>query len=466
MHLSRLIHHFHVKHERHDVEEDTKDEILNDDIWTLFKKLAIPSMIGMFMYSVYLFVDLIFVGQWIGANALAAVSIVFPLVLVNLVIAAFAGMGFGSLLSRRLGAGEEDAAKGILTTSTLFVLACSMIYTVLGTIFVDELVAFMGVTGEIHTLGVSYFKIVILGAFLFNFVATATMLVLAEGRPMVTMMIVTIGSLMNIVLDVVFIWVLGWGVEGAAIATVMSMGIAASATLAYYLSGRSELSFDREGLRTGPQLLREIYPVGSSGAAVNVLALVEQVLIFKSVGIYGTDNDFALIGATLNMLAFAAVPLSGIGQGLQPLVGMNWGAKRFDRVKEGYFKFLLASTVIAGVIWALFMLFPEAVLSLYVDDPELSSAGATMFRIVMGVFILRGFIILPPVLFQAIGKGRTAFLLLMSDSVLLFAPVIIAFPYFLGIDGVWLAMLCADILIIVMGLYHVAKEFKVGGKSK
>jgi putative MATE family efflux protein len=463
MHFGKLLHHFHVKHERKEEDEDVKDEILTDNIWTLFKKLAIPSMIGMFMYSVYLFVDLIFVGQWIGTDALAAVSIVFPLVLVNLVIAAFAGMGFGSLLSRRLGAGESDAAKGILTSSTLFILACSLVYTVLGLAFSETLVGFMGVSGEILELGTSYFEIVILGAFLFNFVATATMLVLAEGKPMVTMIIVTIGSLMNIVLDVVFIWILEMGVEGAAIATVTSMGLAALVTLIYYVSGKSELSLDREGLRTGPRLIRKIAPVGASGAAVNLLALVEQLLIFKSVGIYGTADDFALIGATLNMLAFAGVPLSGIGQGLQPLVGMNYGAKNFDRVKEGYKKFLIASTLIAGAIWCLFMLFPEAVLSMYIDDPELSTVGTSMFRIVMGVFVLRGFILLPPVLFQSIGKGRTAFLLLMSDSVLLFAPVIIAFPYFMGIDGVWIAMLVGDLLIITMGLYHVLTEFRTLG---
>jgi len=463
MHLSGLLHHFHTRHERHDVPEDVKEEILTDGIWTLFKKLAIPSIVGMFMYSVYLFVDLVFVGNWVGPDALAAVSVVFPLVLVNLVIASFAGTGFASLLSRRMGAGDEDASKGILTTSTLFVLAASMVYSVMGYALSDDLVGFMGVSGEILDLGSSYFRIVILGAFLFNFVATGTMLVLAEGKPMVTMLIITVGSFMNMGLDVVFIRVLDMGVEGAAIATVTSMGFAATVTLAYYLSGKSGLRFDKEGLREGTHLLREITPVGSSGAAVNVLALVEQVLIFKSVGLYGTADDFALIGATLNMLSFAAVPLSGIGQGLQPLIGMNYGATRFVRVREGYWKFLWASTAIGGAIWLLFMLFPETVLGMYLEDPSITEAGHDMFRIVMGVFVLRGFIILPPVLFQAIGKGRTAFILLVSDSVLLFAPIIIVLPYLAGIDGVWLAMLVSDIMIIALGMYFLRSEFRVMG---
>jgi putative MATE family efflux protein len=466
MHMNKLMHHFHVRHPPTDVEDSATQEILTLDMWSLFKKLAIPSMIGMFMYSVYMFVDLIFVGRWVGSEALAAVSIVFPLVLVNLVIASFIGMGAASLLSRSMGKKKGEPVPGILSGTTLFAVLFSVVYTVLGVTFANQIVGFMGASGEILAFGTSYFEIIILGAFFFNFVAISTMLIQAEGRPMAAMVVVTLGSSLNMVLDIVFIYGLGMGVEGAAIATVIAMMVTALIALAYYLFWGSVLSFDMEGLRSAPRLMKEIAPVGSSGAALSILAMVEQILIFKSVGLYGGETDFILIGATLNMLGFAAIPLSGIAQGLAPLIGMNFGANKKDRVMEGYKKFLIASTGIAGVIWIVFMLFPDKVLSIYIADPAVASSGSSMFRVVMGAFALRGFIILPPVLFQSIGKGTTAFLLLLSDSVLLFAPVIIAVPYFIGIDGVWLAILLGDILILVMGTFHVFRESRTMERNK
>jgi putative MATE family efflux protein len=431
--MHRHFRNLHLGHHHKKVEEDTREEILTLPIWTLFRKLAIPAIIGMFMYSIYMFVDLIFVGQWVGTEALAAVSITFPLILVNLVIASFIGMGFSSLISRAIGAKDKKTLASILPSSTLFLVIFSLIYTVLGFVFSKSLVEFMGGSGEILDMGSSYFSIVILGACFFNFVATTTMLIQAEGRMKAAMILVSIGSLLNIILDPIFIEVLNWDIEGAAIATVISMVVTTILTLGFYIFGKSKLSFNLKGLKSAPHLLKVIAPVGASGMALQLLVLIEHVLIYRSVSIYGVDSDLALIGAAMNMISFAGIPLWGIAQGLQPLIGMNYGAKNYVRVKEGFKKFTIGATVIAGVIWLLFMLFPDRILGLYIADSELASSGSGMFRLVMGAFFLRGFISLPVMLFQSIGKGAKAFFMLLSDSVLLFAPVILILPIYLGI---------------------------------
>jgi putative MATE family efflux protein len=459
MHRLSKNHHLFHKHPV-EIDEKTEKEILTLPINKLFFKLAIPAIIGMFMYSIYIFIDAIFVGQWVGTEGLAAISIVQPLVLVNLVIASFIGMGFSSLLSRAIGANDKKTISNILTSSTFFILIFSLVYSTLGYIFSESLVGFMGAEGLVLDYGNSYFTIVILGGFFFNFVAASTMLIQAEGRIKAAMIIITIGSFLNIILDIILIYYLGMGIEGAAIATVASMIVTASITIFYYLIGGSKLSFTLSGLKSSPHLLKTITPVGSSGLAMQLLALIEHLLIYKTVSIYGGSEELALIGASLNMLAFAGIPLWGIAQGLQPLIGMNFGAKQINRVKEGYKKFLLGATVIASVIWLLFMLFPSQILSIYITDIDVVKSGVFMFQIVMGAFFLRGFISIPIILFQSIGQGAKAFFMLLSDSILLFVPVIIILPIYMGINGVWYAILIGDILIVFLGLALVIHQFK------
>ncbi len=206
--------------------------------------------------------------------------------------------------------------------------------------------------------------------------------------------------------------------------------------------------------------MREIAPVGVSGMAMQLVTVTAQIAIFKSVGIYGSGDDLALIGATMNMLAFALIPMWGIAQGLQPLLGMNYGAKQYRRVGEGFRKFLIAATATALVIWAVFMLFADTILSMYITDPGLAASGARVFRIVMSMFFLQGFVFLPVVFFQSIGKGGSASVLLLARQILLFIPIIVLLPLFIGLDGVWISIPLADALVVVFTSGLVIREFR------
>ena len=204
--------HIHFKHHPKMVDDKAREEILTLPIWKLFTRLAIPAIIGMFMYSIYIFVDAIFVGQWVGPNGLAAISIVNPLTLVNMGIAMFMGWGSASLLSRSIGSKDKVTISKILSSHTFFVVVFSLIYTFIGFLFAETLVGFAGGTGTILTLGTSYFSIVILGALFMNYVSSSTMLVRAEGRIKIFMMLVITGAGLNIILDPIFIRVLDMGI--------------------------------------------------------------------------------------------------------------------------------------------------------------------------------------------------------------------------------------------------------------
>jgi putative MATE family efflux protein len=454
----------HFKHHPKMVDDKAREEILTEPIWKLFSKFAIPAIIAMFMYSLYSFVDAIFVGQWVGPEGIAAISIVAPLTLVNMAIAMFMGMGSASLLSRAIGANEKETISKILSSHTLFTLIFSLIYMFIGFYFAEILVGFVGGVGTILTLGASYFSIVILGAFFMNYVASSTMLIRAEGRVKVFMILVILVGVVNIILDPIFIEVLDWGIEGAAIATVISMFIAFIATLVYYLSGGSVLSYTLDGLRSAGQILKKIATVGIAGLIMQLLTVIELIFLYRSIGIYGAEIDFALMGATMNMLNFSILPMWGIAQGLQPIIGMNFGAKKYDRVKEAYKKFLLAATSIAIIIWIIFMLFPVRIIGIYLPDPSIAELGGNSFRIFMGAFLLQGFIFLPPIFFESIGKGGKASFLLSARQILLFAPLVIILPIFMGLDGIWMSIPISETLIAIISLIFIAHGLKTLGK--
>ena len=463
--MHRFHRNMHFKHHPAMADDKAKEEILTLSIWKLFTRLAIPAIIAMLMYSLYIFVDAIFVGQWVGPEGLAAISIVNPLTLINMAIAMFVGMGSASLLSRAIGANEKKTVSKILSSHTFFILIFSLIYMVIGFLYAETLVGFLGATGSILTYGTSYFSIVILGAFFFNYVSSSTMLVRAEGRIKVFMMLIIIGSILNIILDPIFIIVLDMGIKGAAYATVISMIVAAIATFIYFISGSSELCYTLDGLRSSGQIFRKIAPVGIAGMFMQLMTVIELVLIYRAIGNYGGDAEYAIMGATMNMLSFAVIPMWGIAQGLQPLVGMNFGAKKYNRVKEGYKKFLLAATSIATIIWILFIVFPDKIIGIYLPNPELISQGAGSFRIFMSVFFFQAFIFLPAVFFESIGKGGRASFLLLARQILLFAPLVLILPIFFGIDGVWLSIPIADILIVIISIIFITHGFKTLGKT-
>jgi Na+-driven multidrug efflux pump len=307
---------------------------------------------------------------------------------------------------------------------------------------------------------------VAVGFFFINFIGSSNMMIQAEGRITAAMILIAIGSVLNIVLDTVFIRVLGMGVQGAAIATVIAMVVTGITTLLYFLLGSSELSFTVEGLRYAPRLLRAIFTVGISGVVMQLMTVIQQTMIIKSVGHYGGGDDLALIGATLNMLAFVMIPLWGISQGLQPVIGINYGAKAYDRVKDAFRKFLLAASLVALAIWVVFMALPGTILGLYITDPAVVRSGVNLFRLFMIVFFLQGFIFLPATLFQSIGKGSLASLLLLTREILLFAPLVLVLPLFFGMNGVWVSLPIADVLIVILAIVLFSRVFKTMGSPE
>ncbi|EPS49054.1 MATE efflux family protein [Clostridium botulinum CFSAN002369] len=425
-----------------------REELINGNMFTLLLKLSIPGIIGMLVIGLYNLCDAIFVGKLVGETALAAVSISSPFTFINNCIAVLVGVGSSSILSRAIGAKDDKVVNEILANLILSVLVLSLTVTVLGCFFSENLLRFSGAKGEILQSGINYLRIVYIGSFFVNFSQSANMLIRGEGKMKEAMGIMALGAVLNIILDPIFIKTLNFGVEGAAIATVIAQIIQALVTFMYFKCNKSILSVTK--LKFAFDLMPEILSVGGSAAMMQLMYLVQQTALYKLISIYGGDDQLVLMGVALRILMFTFIPIWGIGQGLQPIVGMNFGAKKYDRVKDAVKIFSIASTIFIGVLWGFYMLKPRVVLSWFINDRTIIENGYEFFRLMFLTFPVSGLIVMSMTFFQSIGKGGKSALITVLKQVILFMPIAIILTKIIGIKGTWLASSVTDAIVFVL----------------
>lgn len=438
---------------------ETREELLTASMPGLFLKLALPGVIGMVAIGLYQLVDAVFVGNMVGKEALAAISIVYPLTLINNSISVLFGVGSASVLSRAMGAEDKDTVTRIFGNLTVWVVLLSIVTTAVFYIFAEPLVRFMGAEDPlIVSQGTAYLKLIAFGSIFVNFAQASNMLIRGEGRMKQAMLIMGLGTVLNIILDPIFIKVIGWGIRGAAAATVISQITMAVMCIFYFAKGSSSIKAGR--LNVSGKLTGEVLGVGVSAMIMQLMSLVQQAVMYKSIAAYGSGDDLAVIGAAIRLMSFAFIPVWGISQGLQPVVGMNYGAKKFGRVKEAYGLFTGLATVFTGVAWACFMIFPKAMLGWFINEPVLIEAGFPYVRGMLAAFVLFGFLIMTVTLFQATGKGGKAAFTIMGRQILFFIPLVLILPRFIGMNGIILATPISDVLVCLVGVFMLASSFK------
>ncbi|MGJ0906148.1 MATE family efflux transporter [Clostridium botulinum] len=435
-----------------------REELINGNMFTLLLKLSIPGIIGMLVIGLYNLCDAIFVGKLVGETALAAVSISSPFTFINNCIAVLVGVGSSSILSRAIGSKDDKIINEILGNLILSVLVLSLVVTILGCLFSENLLRFSGATGEILKSGINYLRIVYVGSFFVNFSQSANMLIRGEGKMKEAMSIMALGAILNIILDPIFIRTLNFGVEGAAIATIIAQIIQALVTFIYFKRNKSILSVNK--LKFAFDLMPEILSVGGSAAMMQLMYLVQQTALYKLTSIYGGDEQLVLMGVALRILMFTFIPIWGIGQGLQPIVGMNFGAKKYDRVKDAVKIFSIASTIFIGILWGFYILRPRVVLSWFINDKTIIENGYEFFRLMFLTFPVSGLIVMSMTFFQSIGKGGKSALITILKQVILFMPIAIILTKIIGIKGTWLSSSVTDAIVFVLSLVLLAMEFK------
>lgn len=442
--------------------KDMRSELLKKSPIQLMIKLCAPAVIGMVIIGLYSFVDAIYAGQMIGINAMGAVSVAYPFTLINSGISTLIGMGSASVLSRAIGKKDKNTVDKIMGNLLVLILIFSGIVTVVGIVFTRQLFVISGARGEILNLAVRYMRIIFIGSAFVNFAQSANMIMRAEGRMKKAMTFMGAGAITNIILAPIMIILFKHQIEGAAVATMLSQMIQAAITFLYFTKESKNVRF--HGLKIESSLLPEIFSIGLSAMLMQVMMFIQQTVIYNVASRYGGNSQIILIGASLRIGAFSFIPLWGMSQGLQPAVGTNYGAKLYERVKKCTNTFIIGSTVLALCFWIPMQLFSGAILSLFIKDTPIVLSGINDFRLMYSTFPVMGFWIMSVTLFQALGKGKNASMLVVARQIALIVPLIILLPMVIGIQGIWASSPITDGIVFILTAFMVFVEYKKMGK--
>lgn len=443
-------------------ENERKKFLLSASSGRLMVSLSLPAIVGMVVIGLYTFVDAIYAGQLISTDAMGAVSIAYPFTFINTGIACLIGMGSASVLSRAIGAGNQDVIDGVMGNLIAMNLILSIAVTVLGVLFAQPLLALTGAEGPMLDLATAYLRVIFCGNLFVNFAQSSNMVMRGEGDMVKAMLIMGGGAVLNMILSPIFILSLrgaGLGLEGAAVATVLSQFIQGAVMLWWFVKKEKVARIHR--IKLNRDVLPDVIKVGVSAMLMQVLTLVQQAVIYRAAAYWGGSEWQIIFGAALRIQAFSFIPLWGMSNGLQPAIGTNYGAEKFGRVRKIMASFCLGATVLCFVFWIPAMTAPDALLSWFITDPGLVTMGVDSFRLFFSPFFLYGIMIMAITFLQSIGQGGKAAVLTMARPLVLFVPMVLAVPALTGtgILGVWIACVLTDVLVLVVAIGMVLTSF-------
>lgn len=418
----------------------------NDRIFPLLLKMGLPAVVGMMVNALYNIVDTIFVGQGVGPLAIAALAIVFPIQMIVSAIAQAIGVGTASIISRRLGEKRsEDAARALGTALASVVLATLAVVSVLF-LFMRPILGFFGASDDTMPYAMEYTTIIGAGFFFFSLSMCANNLLRSEGSTKASMKGMLIGAILNTALDPLFIFGFRMGVGGAAIATVISQAASCVYLFGMYARKKTVLPIKREWLRIDPAILGRSVVLGIPSFVQSAGMSILMLIVNTSLGRYGGDAAITTYGMAHKLNMIVIMPILGIVQGFQPIAGYNFGAKRFDRVKESLKVTVLTALGLSLLGYAFMMLLPRVGMSFFTRDPELIASSARVLRIIFLFVPAASIQITGSVYFQAVGKPTEALILSLSRQFLFLIPLVLFLPLAFGLDGIWAAFPLADFL--------------------
>jgi putative MATE family efflux protein len=424
---------------------DRSAQLGQSSIPRLLLRFSLPAIVGMMAQASYNLIDRVFVGHALGSEGIAGTTVAFPFMLVVLAFAMLIGIGGTALISIRLGEGKKTEAEQVLGNTAVLLIIASIFITIVGLLWLDDILVVCGASDAVLPYARDYLRIIVLGTVFQTVAFGLNATIRGEGNPRIAMLSMLISVLLNAILAPIFIFWFSWGMQGAALATVISQAVAAVWVVSYFLGGSSVLRFHARNLWPNIGLCRRILIFGSPHFAMQLTASVLQSILNHQLGVYGGDLAISVMGVLYAMFMMVAMPIFGLNQGAQPIIGYNYGAERFDRVKKALELAILAATGIAVVGFGVMMLFPAQVIRLFNrQDEALLALGTHAIRIATIMMPVVGFQIVSASYFQAIGKPKTAMLLMLSRQVLLLIPAALILPLFFGLDGVWAALPTSD----------------------
>ncbi len=453
---------------------DKKSAFLGEEkISKLLVKLSTPVIIGMLAQALYNIIDTLFVGRAYGAesvDAIGGLSIAFPIQMMVTAVGIFLGTGGASIISRALGAQNNEKAEKVLGNLFTLNLIIGVLIAIFCLHYLDSILRIFGATAGVLPYAREYLKIILTGGIVFVYGVSIQNVVRSQGNTRLAMNAMLLAVGLNVILAPIFVFGFRMGVQGTALATLLAQGTASVWLLLYCIKGKGAVKFRSETLKLDLKIVKEITTVGAASFVMDSAMSIMMIFVYNALAVYGGDASIAVFGTVMKINAFIFMTIMGMGFGLQPIVGFNYGAKKYERIVEAVKTTLAAATIFGIFGLAIIYLLRVQLLGLFSADPEYLAIGKEATLIMILGTPLTGLNIITSTLFQALGKAKPAFILSLSRQIIFLIPLVIILPRLYGLAGIWAAFPIADSLAFLLSgfllfrLYRIFKEYK--GTSK
>ena len=447
--------------------KSSENPLGSEPISTLLRRFAVPSVIAMLVSALYNMVDQLFIGHSIGVLGNAATNVAFPLSMVCTSIGLLCGIGGAANFNLCMGRQEPEHAKSYVGSAISMLAILGVILCVAVQLFLRPMMLLFGATPDVIDYACTYTRITSIGFPFLIVTIGGSNLIRADGSPKFSMLCNLVGAIVNTILDPLFIFVFHMGMAGAALATITGQ-ILSFALVVFYLRGFKTLPLSLSDLKPNMACWARIAALGATPAFNQVAMMVVQIVMnntltyYGSNSVYGSDIPLACAGiiSKVNMLFFSFV--IGISQGLQPIVSFNFGAQKYDRVKDAYKKAVFAATAISIVAFLCFQLFPRQIIGIFGSgSEEYLHFAERYFRIFLFFTFLNGIQPVSSNFFTSIGAPKKGIFLSLTRQIIFLLPLLLIFPYLFGIDGVMYTAPIADLAAASVSIVMVVREFKI-----
>ena len=412
----------------------------------------------MTVVSLYNVIDSIFIGHGVGAMAIAGLAITFPLM--NLIIAFCTLVGVGSATISSIFMGQKDVQRAtlVLHNATILLLVNGILVTIVTLIFLDPILLFFGASHETLPYARDFMQVILIANPIAYLFVGLNNLMRATGYPRKAMLSSFLTVAVNVVVAPIFIFLLGWGIRGAALATAIAQLTGLVWVLAHFLNKNNYISFKRGCFRLHRRIIASILGIGMSPFLMNACSCIVVIIINTSLRNYGGDMAIGAYGIVNRMLTLFLMVVLGLTQGMQPIVGYNYGANRFDRVKQTLHYGLIFGGCITTLGFLANELMPGVIVSFFTDSPELLEVSRNGLRIMSAAFFIVGLQVVITQFFQSIGKSQISIFLSLSRQLLFLIPCLLILPRYYGTNGVWWSIPIADAVAFIVAVIAIVRH--------
>jgi putative MATE family efflux protein len=443
-------------------------ELGQKPVGQLLWQYAMPAIVAMSASSLYSIIDRAFIGQMVGPDAIAGLGITFPFMNLSAAFGAAVGVGASTCISVKLGQRDYQTAQHLLGNTVTLNLIIGFLFMAVCLVFLDPILRFFGASDVTLPYAREFMQVILLGNMVTHMYFGMNAVLRAAGKPRHAMYATLFTVVMNIILVMVFLWWFRWGIRGAALATVLSQTMALCWQM-WILGDKSELLHLKRGIyRLKADLVRNIVAIGVSPFLMQTTSCVIVIFMNNQFVRYGGDMAVGAYSISNTMVMVFFMFVMGVNQGMQPIVGYNYGAQKYDRMMRCLWLAITAATLILLAGWTLAMAFPEQIAQIFTNDAELMEMSARGIRLNMLVFFVVGSQAVITNFFQCIGKVKISIFLSLSRQLLVLVPMAYFFPLLWDIDGVWYSMPASDFtafaFTIPILIWHIRK-FKAYGQK-